>query len=389
MVKKIFLIFLFGIFFLFIAINFRVQIAMSIIPILIDFTNPVAVNENITWPDGPESNSQSINDRKPNIILILADDLGFNDVFNYYLDFIWYYGYFLFPIFVFLAVIWFTSKLSTNSEVVAILSSGVSFRRYLHPFILTSIFIAILSLFSGMFIIPEKNKSFTIFQNKYLSKKNNNNSLKSVYKQISEDEFLYVSSYNKTRNQAYNFSIEKFNGNRLEEKILAGNIRWIEKDSLFRLTDYFKRTFKNQAEQIESKRIFDTVMNFKISDLEVINYQAKTLNFFELNRFIESERKSGSPLLNSHILEKNKRITIPISVIILTILAVAVASFKKRGGIGLNLALGISLAFVFVFFDKFFSVLVTESNLDPYLGAWIPNIIFAFVTAYIVKFSLK
>ncbi|MAN70308.1 MAG: hypothetical protein CMC09_00165, partial [Flavobacteriaceae bacterium] len=110
---------------------------------------------------------------------------------------------------------------------------------------------------------------------------------------------------------------------------------------------------------------------------------------FELNRFIESERKSGSPLLNSHILEKNKRISIPISVIILTVLAVTVSSFKKRGGIGLNLALGISLAFVFVFFDKFFSVLVTESNLDPYLGAWIPNIIFAFVTAYIVKLSLK
>ena len=165
---------------------------------------------------------------------------------------------------------------------------------------------------------------------------------------------MYVSSYNKTRNQAYNFSIEKFNGNRLEEKILARNIRWIEKDSLFRLTDYFKRTFKNQAEQIESKRIFDTVMNFKISDLEIINYQAKTLNFFELNRFIESERKSGSPLLNSHILEKNKRITIPISVIILTILAVAVASFKKRGGIGLNLALGISLAFVLFSSISFF-----------------------------------
>ena len=316
-------------------------------------------------------------------------DLGFYEVFNYYLDFIWYYGYFLFPIFVFLAVIWFTSKLSTNSEVVAILSSGVSFRRYLHPFILTSIFIAILSLFSGMFIIPEKNKSFTIFQNKYLSKKNNNNSLKSVYKQISEDEFLYVSSYNKTRNQAYNFSLEKFNGNELKEKILARNIRWIEDDSLFRLTDYFKRTFNSDSEKIDSKRIFDTVLNFSISDLEIINYQAKTLNFFELNNFIESERKSGSPLLNSHILEKNKRITIPISVIILTVLAVVVSSFKKRGGIGLNLALGITLAFIFVFFDKFFSVLVMESNLDPYLGAWTPNIIFAFVTAYIVKLSLK
>ena len=316
-------------------------------------------------------------------------DLDFYEVFNYYLNFIWYYGYFLFPIFVFLAVIWFTSKLSTNSEVVAILSSGLSFKRYLQPFILTSTFIAIISLFSGMFIIPEKNKSFTIFQNKYLSKKNKSNSFQAVYKQISEDEYLYVSSYNKTRNQAYNFSIEKFDGNKLEEKILARNIRWIEKDSLFRLTDYFKRSFKNQVEKIESKRIFDTIMNFKISDLEIVNYQAKTLNFFDLNRFIESERKSGSPLLNSHILEKNKRVAIPISVIILTILAVTVSSFKKRGGIGLNLALGITLAFVFIFFDKFFSVLSTESNLNPYFGAWIPNIIFALVTAYIVKLSLK
>lgn len=316
-------------------------------------------------------------------------DLSFYEVFNYYIDFIWYYGYFLFPIFVFLAVIWFTSKLSSNSEVIAILSSGVSFKRYLQPFIVTAIFIAFISVFSGMFIIPEKNKSFTIFQNKYLSKKNKNNAFQAVYKQISENEYIYVSSYNKTRNQAYNFSIEKFNGNELQEKILARNIRWIEKDSLFRLTDYFKRTFKDKSEKIESKRIFDTIMNLTMSDFEIVNYQAKTLNFFELNRFIESEKKSGSPLLNSHILEKNKRITIPISVIILTVLAVAVSSFKKRGGIGLNLAFGITLAFIFVFFDKFFSVLVTESNLNPHLGAWLPNLIFAFVTAYIVKLSLK
>mgnify|MGYP003315384329 FL=1 len=208
-------------------------------------------------------------------------DLSFYEVFDYYIDFIWYYGYFLFPIFVFLAVIWFTSKLSSNSEVIAILSSGVSFKRYLQPFIVTAIFIAFISIFSGMFIIPEKNKSFTIFQNKYLSKKNKNNALQAVYKQISDNEYIYVSSYNKTRNQAYNFSIEKFNGNELQEKILARNIRWIEKDSLFRLTDYFKRTFKDKSEKIESKRIFDTIMNLTMSDFEIVNYQAKTLNFFE------------------------------------------------------------------------------------------------------------
>ena len=316
-------------------------------------------------------------------------ELSFTQILDYYSDFVWYYGYFLFPIFVFLSVIWFTSKLSSNSEITAILSSGISFNRFLRPYIISALVIFLFSAFSGMFIVPEKNKSFNEFQFKYLSKNKRDRNLSNLYKQISENEYIYVSSYNPTRSQAYNFSYELFNENKLLKKITARNIRWIEDDSIFRLTDFFKRTYNKELEIIESRRIYDTIFNFKIDDLSSLKYQAKALNFFELNDFIDEERASGSPLLNDHLLEKNRRFSIPFSVIILTLLAVSVSSFKRRGGIGINLAFGISLAFIFIFFDKFFSVLVVKTDLNAMLGAWAPNFVFLLITMQIMKMAKK
>ena len=316
-------------------------------------------------------------------------ELSFTQILDYYSDFVWYYGYFLFPIFVFLSVIWFTSKLSSNSEITAILSSGISFNRFLRPYIISALIIFLFSAFSGMFIVPEKNKSFNEFQFKYLSKNKKDRNLSNLYKQISENEYIYVSSYNPTRSQAYNFSYELFNENKLLKKITARNIRWIEDDSIFRLTDFFKRTFNEELEIIESRRIYDTIFNFNIDDLSSLKYQAKALNFFELNDFIDEERASGSPLLNDHLLEKNRRFSIPFSVIILTLLAVSVSSFKRRGGIGINLAFGISLAFIFIFFDKFFSVLVVKTDLNAMLGAWAPNFVFLLITMQIMKIAKK
>ena len=316
-------------------------------------------------------------------------DLSFNQVLYYYSDFVWYYGYFLFPIFVFLSVIWFTSKLSSNSEVTAILSSGISFNRFLKPYVFSASLIFLLAVFSGLFIVPEKNRSFNEFQYKYLSKNKKDRNLSNLYKQISDNQYIYVSSYNPTRSQAYNFSHELFDENKLAEKITARNIRWVEADSIYRLTDFFKRSYVNDTEIIESRRIYDTIFNFKIEDLSSLKYQAKALNFFELNKFIEQERSSGSPLLNDHLLERNRRFSIPFSVLILTLLAVSVSSFKRRGGIGVNLAFGIALAFVFIFFDKFFSVLVVKSDMNATLGAWAPNFVFLLITLQIMKIAKK
>jgi len=316
-------------------------------------------------------------------------DVPLEEIIDYYIDFVWYFGNTLYPLFVFLSVIWFTSKIASNSEVIAILSSGISFNRYLKPFILGALIVAILAFFSGMFIVPEKNKSYNEFSYKYLKKNKKSRVTSKIYKQVDENDFVYVSSYNPTRELAYDFSYEHFEGNDLQFKISARNIRWIEDDSIYRLTDYFKRTFKNDKEFIESKKILDTVFSFKISELSSVNYMAETQNFFELNEFIQQEKESGSPLINSHLLVRHKRWSLPLSTFILTLLAVSTSSFKRREGMGVNLAFGIITAFTFVFFDKFFSVMVSKSGLNPFLGAWIPNFIFLFLAIYFLKYAKK
>ena len=316
-------------------------------------------------------------------------DVPLEEIIDYYIDFIWYFGNTLYPLFVFLSVIWFTSKIANNSEVIAILSSGISFNRYLKPFMLGALIVAILAFFSGMFIVPEKNKSYNEFSYKYLKKNKKSRVTSKIYKQVDENDFVYVSSYNPTRELAYDFSYEHFEGNDLQFKISARNIRWIEDDSIYRLTDYFKRSFKNDKEFIESKKILDTVFSFKINELSSVNYMAETQNFFELNKFIQQEKESGSPLINNHLLVRHKRWSLPLSTFILTLLAVSTSSFKRREGMGVNLAFGIITAFTFVFFDKFFSVMVSKSGLNPFLGAWIPNFIFLLLAIYFLKYAKK
>lgn len=316
-------------------------------------------------------------------------DVPLNEIVDYYLNFVWYFGNTLYPIFVFLAVIWFTSKIANDSEIIAILSSGISFNRYLKPFMISSLIIAAFALFSGMFIVPEKNKNYNEFQYKYLKKNKKSRETSKIYKQVNENDFIYVSSYNPTRQLAYDFSYENFENNSLKYKITARNIRWVEQDSIYRMTDYFKRSFLDDKQYIEKKRLKDTIFSFRIDELSTLNYMAETQNFFELNKFINQEIKSGSPLINNHLLVRHKRWSIPFSTFVLTLLAVSVSSFKRREGMGINLAFGIITAFTFVFFDKFFAVMVNKSNLSPILGAWIPNFVFLILAIYFLKNAKK
>ena len=316
-------------------------------------------------------------------------EVPLNEIVAYYLDFVWYFGNTLYPIFVFLSVIWFTSKIANNSELIAILSSGISFNRFLRPFMLGATFIAFFALYSGMFIIPEKNKNYNEFFYKYFKKNKKVRETSKIYKQVGDDDFVYVSSYNPTREMAYDFSYEHFEGNSLKYKLSARNIRWVSEDSIYRLTDYFKRSFNGDHQFIVSKRILDTIFPFKINELSSVNYMAETQNYFELNKFIEEEKKSGSPLINDHLFVRHKRWSLPFSTYVLTLLAVSVSSFKRREGMGMNLAFGIITAFTFVFFDKFFAVMVSKSNLSPFLGAWTPNLVFLLLAFYILRHAKK
>jgi lipopolysaccharide export system permease protein len=287
-----------------------------------------------------------------------------------------------------LAVIWFTSKLANNTEIIALLSSGISFSRFLRPYLISAGVIALFAFFSGMFIVPKSNSSFNEFHYKYINKKSERQT-KNLFKQISPNEYIFVSSYDPIRKSAKNFTLEHFEENRLTFKIQATSIRWVEKDSVFRLSAYSRRTFVDEREIYFRKNRLDTLFNFEIEDLSPVNYKAETLTFSPLNEFIEKEQEGGSVMINSHLLVRHKRWSLPFSAFVLTLIGVSVSSFKRRGGMGVNLAFGIFLGFLFIFFDKIFSVLVNKSNFSAFLGAWLPVVIFGGLAIFLLRMARR
>ena len=309
-----------------------------------------------------------------------------DEILGYYIDFIWYFGSQLYPVFLFLAVIWFTSRLANNTEVTAILSSGVSFQRLMKPYFISASIVVVFALISVMFIVPKSNKNFNEFISEYVKSEDVRNTSR-LFKQINENEFIYISSYDPKRKRGFNFTLENFNGNKLNHKISASNIRW--DDSIFRLTNYVKRTVYDDTENIERYTRKDTIFDFNIEDLAPLNYVAETLNFFELNNLIRYEKRAGSPLINSHLLVRHKRYTIPLSCFILTIIAISVSSFKRRGGTGSNLAIGVSLGFLFIFLDKIFGVLVLKSNFSPAIASWGILLIFLTIALILLRKAIR
>ncbi|MCB0376541.1 MAG: LptF/LptG family permease, partial [Sinomicrobium sp.] len=269
--------------------------------------------------------------------------------------------------------------------IVAILSSGISFRRFLRPYLIGASIVAMISFGMGMFLVPEASKGFNEFRYKYLVRGRQDRETTNLYNQINDNDFIYVSSFDPKNKVGYNFSLEHFEDNRLLYKISARNIRWVEKDSAYRLSSYVKRSIGEGDDRIQTARRLDTLFSFNLDDLTPVSYIAETKNLFELNAFIKKERKKGSPNINTYLVVKYKRWSLPISAFILTIIAVAVSSVKRRGGMGINLAIGISLAFIFIFFDKIFGTMAEKAGFSPFLAVALPNIIFGALAVYLLR----
>lgn len=315
-----------------------------------------------------------------------ANEAPLDEILVYFGNFTIYIGSLLFPIFLFLSIIFFTSKLASNTEIVAILSSGVSYGRFLRPYLIGASIIALIMFVMGMFIVPKASEGFNEFKYKYLKKGKQDRVTNNVFTQLNKTDFIYVSSFDPARQIGYNFSYERFDeNNKLDFKISAANIRWVDKDSLYRLTTYQKRTLVNDTALVDTKRRLDTLFTFDISDLTPVSYVAETKNLFELNRFIDDQRQKGASNINTYVLVKYKRWALPISAFILTIIAVAVASVKRRGGMGVNLAFGIIVAFIFIFFDKVFGTLAEQSGFSPLLAVILPNLLFGILAVVLLQ----
>lgn len=316
---------------------------------------------------------------------ILANKVPFVEVAAYYADFTIYFANLLFPIFLFLSVIWFTSKLANNTEIIAILSSGISFNRFLRPYIVGATLISLLALVMGFFFVPKASKGFNDFRYKYLKSNKVVRKSQEVYKQISPDEQIYVSSFNYGQKTGYNFDLKKFKDNKIDYWIKASSIKWNPSDSTYTLANYTKRTIGEMGDILESAPEKKFKFNFEPDDLTPVIYVAETMTLGELNRFIEKERASGSANINTYLVIKYKKYSIPISAFILTIIAVAVSSMKRRGGMGVNLAMGIGLAFTYIFFDKVFGTMAEKSSIPPLIAVWFPNISFGILAIFLLR----
>ncbi len=316
---------------------------------------------------------------------LAAESLSTFEIVNdYYKNFIIYYANTFMPLALFVAVIFFTSKLSNNTEIVAINNAKVSFTRFLYPYFVGATLVTILALVMNHFVVPSSSKVRKKFENEYVHRKKfSDNQINNFSLQLSDSVYIHIQSFNLKNNSGYNFSQEVYDGYRLKRKLTSEFISWNEEDSTFKLSVSRIRKIFNNRDSIFFKRTIDTSFTFTPKDLVYKAALAQEMPSDELIKFIETSKKRGVKNLNAHLVELHKRSSLPVSSYILTVIAVALAFRKRRGGTGVNLALGFGLMFIYIFFLKVSEVLGAVAGANSLLTVWMPNVIFGLLALYL------
>ena len=310
-------------------------------------------------------------------------------VFDYYLNFIPYFMNMFSPLFVFITVIFFTSKMAADSEIIAILSCGISFHRMMVPYIFSATLIAIFSLCLNLFIIPDANKTRLEFENQYVKTRFKSVG-RNVHYQISPGEFVFAESFSSWNNTAYRFTLEKIVDNKLVSKISAESAVYNEEKDVWTLKKYFIRDYNEDlTDRIRSGKQLDTTLALSSKDFYLTEKTVETLNYHELNNLIDTQRMLGDANVKFALIEKNTRFALPFSAFILTIMGVALSSKKRRAGIGWNIGIGIALAFTYILFLRFSQMFVHTDTLPPAIALWLPNLVFAIIAGFLYRIAPK
>ncbi len=309
-------------------------------------------------------------------------------ILDYYLSLIPYYLNLFMSLFVFISIIFFTSKMAGKSEIIAMLSSGVSFFRILKPYMFTAFLLAALSFTLGNFIIPPANKKRIAFQNKYLYFTPNKDT-RDIHKQVQPGIFVYIKYYDVKTDIGHVCTVEHFKNNKLISKMYADNIFWDPKKQKWRANNYWIRTFKTFKDGFVTGSSIDTNLYITPKDIKETDINIETLNLFQLNKFIAEQKMHGNESLNDFILEKQKRTALPFSTFILTFIGVAMSSKKVRGGTGLNLGIGIGLSFLYIMIQKLSDQWALNGSMTPFMAVWTPNFIFMFISVFLYRFAPK
>ncbi len=311
-------------------------------------------------------------------------------IFDYYMNFIPYFVTLFAPLFVFISVIFFTSKMAANTEIIAILNSGMSYRRMMLPYFVSSFFIAVLAFLLTNFVIPHANFKRMDFEDKYYRPTNRRIPVMNIHRQVQKNVYVYMESFNPISYAGRNFTIEKFNEDgQLESKLTAYSVRWDTAAGRWKLINYYRRDIRGMEEYITKGSLADTVLNIKPEDFSRSPGFVGTMTYNELNDYIELLKLQGSDELKLFLVEKHRRFATPFAVFILTLIGVSLSSRKARGGIGMNIGIGLGLSFSYILFLQFSSQFSLKGNLDPMLAMWIPNIIYLVISFALYRFAPK
>ncbi len=310
-------------------------------------------------------------------------------VFDYYCTFIpWLYSM-LNALIVFLAVIFFTSKLASNNEIVAILSSGISFNRLLRPYLISAVMLLILSIFINHFLIPITNLRKLDFENKYYHDTGHIDPGVNIHRKLKPDLFLYISNYGVISKTGYNFGLDQLKNGQLISQFKAERLVWDTTSGKWSAKNWRIRTIDGLNETFEYGNSKDTVLSFHPADFSDKPNLIATMNYFEMTKFIEEEKQKGSGFVKRYELELHKRTAIPFSILILTIIGVCISARKIKGGLGMHLVYGISLGLIYVFLSRVGEVFATNTSLPSVFAVWLPNLFFSVVAYFIYRFAPK
>ncbi len=312
-------------------------------------------------------------------------------IFDYYMNFIPYFSNLFSPLFVFIAVIFFTSKLAENSEIIAIFSSGISFKRMMRPYMISAAFISILTFSLGGYVIPKGNATRLNFENRY-KKKRKVDYVQNVQLEVDTGVIAYIERYEDYDKTGYHFSLDKFKRKKLISHMTATSIVYDSlADGKYRWTvkNYMIRELKGRREVITQGERLDTTIIMEPSDFLISKGQQETLTTPDLNQYINKQKQRGFANIKEFEIEYHKRIAMSFASFILTTIGVSLSSRKRKGGMGLYLGIGMALSFSYILFQSISATFAINGNTPPIIAVWVPNLLYTIIAIFLYLKALK
>ena len=309
-------------------------------------------------------------------------------IFDYYVNFVPYFANLFSPLFVFIAVIFFTSKLADNSEIIAMKSTGMSFRRLLRPYMFSAALIALTTYLLGAYVIPQSNVARVNFENRYIKKKTDITSVDNVQMQVDTGVVAYITHFDNVTKSGYGFSLDKFVDKKLVSHLTAQSIQYdtlSDRRFSWTLRQYKIRTLKGMREKLESGQKLDTIIVMEPKDFFYVRGQQETMTVPELDEFIDRQKLRGAAGVSTFEVEYHKRFATPFAAFILTLIGVSLSCEKRKGGMGASIGVGIALSFTYILFQTVSATFAINAGWPAMFSVWLPNIIFALIAAVLYR----